>query len=57
MGLQPGYLRLQPALPTAAACLTYGCRYEMLKDAMARGTLMPIMVGMEAGAELEQKVR
>ena len=57
MGLQPGSLRLQPALPTAAACLTYGCRYEMLKDAMARGTLMPIMVGMEAGAELEQKVR
>ena len=33
---------------TVAACLTYGCRYEMLKDAMARGVLMLIVVGMEA---------
>ena len=30
-------------------------RYEMLKDAMARGLLMPIMVGMEAAAGLEEQ--
>ena len=30
-------------------------RYEMLKDAMARGVLMPIMVGMEAAARLEEQ--
>ena len=65
IGLQPRHLRLQPASPTVAACLhlrlqpasTYGCRYEMLKDAMARGALMPIMVGMEAVASMEPKVR
>ena len=30
-------------------------RYEMLKDAMARGVLMPILVGMEAAAGLEEQ--